>query len=201
MDTLLLPIIHPRFERMKQSSLMLHLTAALLIVLHALSHKEPKGPSVVLDLCQYILALDISILALAGRGILTQMPFVNIIFRTIELIFFLGIAVSMCLTGKWLGGCFHLCLTAAYGILLYYERNLYQQRELMFNDAGVLIPDIPENRFLSWSEICYIETHYHAIHIEPVFCNQYDFEFRKNLSFGQLEQIHEFCGYYLKSDG
>jgi hypothetical protein len=197
MDALSLPIVHPVFERLKRSGRWLHFAAALLILGHAFSHlRQPElGPAYFW--CQLIIAADIFILVFAGRQVLVQLPGVNLFFRLVEILFFLGIAIMMLLTGKWMTSIAHFLFSLGYAFLLYCERKVRSGERLHLLHVGVSIPGIPGNIFLSWSQVNRIESSYDSIHIETSFNKNFDFDLRQNLSFGQLDQIHEFCRHYL----
>jgi hypothetical protein len=197
MEGLALPIVHPAFERTRQTGRWLHLIAGLLILGHALSHlRQPElGP--VYFWCQLIIASDIFILVASGRNMLVQLPAVNLIFRIIEILFFLGISLMMASMQQWLISLVHGLLFFAYVFLLYCERQLRTEARLTILHSGVAIPGIPANTFLLWTEINHIESHYDSIRIETSLRKEFGFDFRHNLSFGQLQQIQEFCRHYL----
>jgi hypothetical protein len=198
-NSLSLSVVHPSFERLKRSGKWLHLVAGLLILTHALSHAHRTESSPVYFWCQLIISLDILILVLAGRDALSQLPLVNLFFRVVEIVFFLGIGVLMLLGGKTGIAVVHLGLSAAYGYLFYCERNLRSEELLSFHHIGVTIPGIPENRFFSWADINSVEAHYDSIHIRTSGKADLRFDLRRNLEFGELDQIHEFCRHYLGS--
>ena len=200
MDSISLPIVHPAFERLKRSGRGLHFMAGLFIAGHALSHANQKELSPVYFWCQLIIALDIFILVFAGKNLLVHMPKLNLFFRLSEALFFLGIAIVMGSTGKWGTSAIHFGLGIAYGYLFYCERKAGGQQWLSLHHIGVTVPGIPENKFFLWSNINLLDAHYHYIHIETSFHRNFDFDLRKNLSFEELEQIHEFCRHYLTLD-
>jgi len=197
MNALSLPIVHPAFEKLKRSGKWLHFIAGLLILTHALTHVHQQESNSLYFWCQLILSLDIFILVIAGKNILIQLPKVNLFFRLVEILFFLGIGIVMLWADKWVTGFIHLGLSIAYCFLFYCERTLNSGELLSFHHTGVSIPGIPESRFLLWSNINDIEPRYDSIHIETSTNKNLNFDLRKNLSFEQLEQIHEFCRHYL----
>jgi hypothetical protein len=200
MDPLSLPVVHPSFEKLKNSGNWLHLTAALLILAHALSHIHQQELKPVYFWCQLLIAVDILLLVLAGKKFLLQMPAINLFFRVVEVLFFSGIGIIMFIADKPFSGIFHICLGIAYVYLIYCERNSINKEILSFYHTGIDIPEIPSNKFLYWSEINHIEAHYDCICIETSTNKKIDLNLRKNLGFEELDQIHEFCRYYLKSD-
>ncbi len=189
----LLPVIHPGFEKMKRSVSLWHIFAGLLILTHALSHAHSQESRPVYFWCQLIISLDIFILVFAGRDMLTQMPQVNLFFRFVEIVFFLGIGLIMLGAGQMAAGLTHIGLSIAYCYLFYCERTLRDPVLLSFHHIGVSIPGVPERRFLSWTHINAVDVHYDSIRISTSLDKDYQFEWRKNLEFGELEQIHEFC--------
>jgi hypothetical protein len=200
MNSLSLPVVHPAFEKLKGSGNWLHLIAALLILMHAVSHIHQQELSPVYFWCQLLIALDIMILVFAGKNFLAQMPKINLFFRMVEVVFFSGIGIIMLIAHKPVSGIFHICLGITYIGLFYCERNAVNKEILSFYHTGIDIPEIPSNKFFLWSEINSVEAHYDCIHIETSSRKKIDLNLRKNLGFEELEQIHEFCRYYLKSD-
>jgi hypothetical protein len=124
MDSISLPVVHPAFEKLKRSSTWLHLLAGFLILIHAFSHFRSKELSSLYFWCQFLISLDIFILVLAGRDILRQLPRVNLLFRLVEIIFFLGIGTLMLIQGNRWSGIFHLSLSLAYCYIFYCEKRL-----------------------------------------------------------------------------
>ncbi|HEY4206918.1 MAG TPA: hypothetical protein VGM31_08900 [Puia sp.] len=119
MDSISLPVIHPGFEKMKRSVNGWHIVAGLLILSHALSHVHSQESRPVYFWCQLIISLDIFILVLAGRDMLSQLPQVNLFFRIVEIVFFLGIGLIMLSAGSVAAGIVHICLSLAYCYLFY----------------------------------------------------------------------------------
>jgi hypothetical protein len=200
MDSISLPIVHPSFERLKRSGRGLHFIAGLLIISHAFGTANQQALSPVYFWCQMIIALDIFILVFAGKNMLLQLPKLNLFFRLAEAIFFIGIAIVMLSMGKWGTSVIYSGLSIGFFYLFYCERKVASQEWLSIYHTGISVPGIPENRFFYWSNINQIEAHYHTIHVETSFHRNFDFDLRKNLSFEELEQIHEFCRHYLTID-
>ena len=196
MDSISVPVVHPTFEKLKHSSRWLHATAALFILTHALSHVHRQEMPTIYFWCQLLISVDIFILVLAGRELLL-LPRVNLFFRLVEIIFFLGIGLIMLLAGNWTTAVIHLALSIGYSYLFYCERSLRRKEQLSLHHIGVTIPGLPESRFLLWSHINDIETNYDSIHITTSDSQNLSFDLQKNLTFSQLEQIHEFCRHYL----
>jgi hypothetical protein len=71
MNSLTLPVVHPSFQRLKKNAGSLHLTAAGLILTHAITHFEKSNYDFFYTGCLIFIAVDISILAIAARHVLT----------------------------------------------------------------------------------------------------------------------------------
>jgi hypothetical protein len=197
MDSISLPVVAPAFERLKRSGTWLHLTAGVLILTHAISHFRSEESHTLYFWCQLIISLDIFVLVLAGKDILRQLPRVNLFFRLVEIIFFLGIGVLMLLQGHIGIAIVHISLSIGYSYLFYCEKSLRSDELLSFHHTGITVPGLPESRFLLWSHVNDVETFYDSIHISTSQQEQLSFDLRSNLEFGQLEHIHQFCKFYL----
>src|SRR5580704_5008875 len=197
MDTISLPVVHPAFERLKCSGSWLHVTAGLLILTHAISHFRSEESPTLYFWCLLLISLDIFILVLAGRDVLRQLPRVNLFFRLVEIIFFLGIGILMLMQRNYWTGIVHLSLSMAYSFLFYCERRFRSEELLSFHHTGVTVPGLPDSQFLLWTDINEVETFYDSILIRTSSEKNLLFGLRKNLEFAELEQIHEFCRHYL----
>src|ERR1700722_393241 len=197
MDTISLPVVHPAFERLKRSSTGLHALAGLLSLTHALSHCRHEESPTVYFWCQLLISMDIFLLVLAGRDILRQLPRVNLFFRIVEIVFFLGIGILMLKEGNPWTGFIHLSLSIAYSYLFYCERSFRSEERLSFHHTGVSIPALPDSQFLLWTDINRVEARYDSINISTSREKDLHFDLRRNLEFVELEQIHEFCRHYL----
>jgi hypothetical protein len=197
MDSISLPVVHPAFERLKRSGVGLHILAALLILTHALSHFRHEESPTVYFWCQLLISLDILLLVLAGRDVLRQLPKVNLFFRVVEIVFFLGIGILMLMQGNGWTGVIHLLLSVAYSYLLYCEKGVRSDERLSFHHTGVTVPSLPDNHFLLWTDINRVEARYDSIQISTAGEKELHFDLRHNLEFAELEQIHEFCRHYI----
>jgi len=197
MDSISLPVVAPSFERLKRSGAWLHIAAGLLILTHAISHFRSEETHTLYFWCQLIISLDIFLLVLAGKDVLRQMPRVNLFFRIVEIIFFLGIGTIMLMQGHILIAIVHHSLCVAYCYLFYCERRLRAEELLSFHHTGITIPSLPESRFLLWSHVNDVETSYDTIRISTSEKEELSFDLRNNLEFGQMEDIHQFCRFYL----
>ena len=196
MNGISFPVIHPAFEKLKSSGRLLHLIAALLLIGHALGHLGDSFNPVYFW-CQLIFAIDILLLVFIGRNLAVTMPGVNSIFRFAEFLFFLGIGVLLFLESKWMQGSFHVLLSIVYVYLFHCERRIVKTESVSFLHTGVEVPGLVENKFLLWTQINQLQATYHSIEIETAHQQQLKFNFRENLTFDELDQIHDFCKHYL----
>jgi hypothetical protein len=197
MDSISLPVIAPRLDRLKRSGSWLHLLAGTLILAHAISHFRGETAHTLYFWCLLLISLDIILLVLLGRDALLQLPRLNLFFRGIEIAFFTGIGILTLLEGHPLTGVFHLLLGIAYGYLLYCERSLRSEVILSIHHTGITIPDLPESRFLYWTHINHVEATYESIDITAAGDKPRCFRLQNNLSFDQMEQVQTFCHFYL----
>jgi predicted membrane protein len=196
MDVLALPIVQPVFRIVRNTGRLMHLTAAGLILAYAFNHFIRPFPSEIFFWSQLILALDILFLVFAGRHILTDYPWVNQLFRLIEALFFLGIALLMFMTGKYVFMIIYILLGALYLYLLYCERKVTKTERIALHHTGITISSLPEDKFFYWSQIVDLKATYDSIMVITGW-KTYHFNLQKNLAFEELEQIHEFCRHYL----
>ena len=197
MNSISFTIVHPAFQNLKRSGRLLHLTAGGLILAHAISHFKQPDASPVYFWCQFIVALDIFVLVFAGRHLLAALPKLNLFFRFIEFLFFLGIAVLLFFERKWLMGSLHFVLSIIYIYLFYCEKNSISGEYVAIHHTGITIPALPGSKFYIWSNISSIRASYDSITIETSLDKTYHFHLKENLQFGELDQIHEFCRHYL----
>ncbi|MHA4847269.1 hypothetical protein ACX0G7_24105 [Flavitalea antarctica] len=198
MNSLALPIVHPAFQNLKRSGNLLHLTAAVLILIHGITHIIQPGGSLIYSGCLLLIALDIFLLLFAARNALEDLPLINLFFRFVEFIFFLGIGTDLLMRGTWINGGIHVLLSVAYIYLFYCEKKLGKTEFVAIHHTGVTVPALPDSKFFIWSNISHIEAHYDHIIIATSVQKSYHFRLRKNLQFEELDQIHEFCRHYLQ---
>lgn len=197
MDSISLPVIAPRLDRLKRSGSWLHLLAGALILAHAISHFRGETTHTLYFWCLLIISLDIFLLVLVGHDLLQQMPRMNLLFRVVEIVFFLGIGSLMLVEGNPVTGIFHLLLGIAYGYLFYCERAFRTEETLSIHHTGITIPDLPDSRFLYWTNINKVEANYDSIDIIIAGDKPLRFQLRNNLDFDQLERVQAFCRFYL----
>lgn len=199
MNSLSLPIVHPAFENLKRSGRVLHLAAGILILVHAISHfNQPHSSPIYLG-CLLLIAVDIFILVVAGKNLLITLPRVNLFFRFVEFLFFLGIGVTLLFDKSWIAGSIHVLLSGVYIYLFHCERRVLTDEYVAIHHTGITIPALPEQQFFIWSNINRIDARYDCITIDTSLNKSYHFNLRRNLAFEELDQIHEFCRHYLGS--
>lgn len=197
MNSLTIPVYHPAFEKLKRSGRLLHFTAAIVILSHAISHLNEPDFNHLYFWCQFILGIDIFLLVFLGRNILLTLPKVNLFFRSVEFIFFLGVGVLMLVKAFWVSGAFHLGISGLYFYLLYCERRVNTEERLSLHHTGITVPALPDSKFLLWSHVNELRAHYDSIEILTSDNTEIRFRFRRNLEFEELDQIHEFCRHYI----
>ena len=197
MNPVSLPIVHPAFRTLKRNGRVLHLAAAGLILTHAITHFGNSDPNPVYLTCLFLIALDILILVFAVKNLLTDMPRVNLFFRFIEFIFFLGIGIEMMVRSNWVVGVIHIVLSFAYIFLFYCEKKINQEEYVAIHHTGITIPALPESKFFIWSQIESINTDYRSITVNTSLNKTYQFELQEKMNEDDLEQIKEFSRYYL----
>jgi hypothetical protein len=198
MNSLALPIVHPAFRNLRRSGKLLHVTAAALILIHAFTHVIQPAGSYIYFGCLFLIAVDILVLVFVAKNVLEDMPAVNLFFRFVEFIFFLGIGADLLFRHSWLNASVHLVIGVAYIYLFYCEKTIGKTEFVALHHTGITIPALPESKFLIWSNISQIEAHYDHIIIDTSLDKSYHFNLQKNLQFEELDQIHEFCKHYLQ---
>jgi hypothetical protein len=197
MDSISLPVIAPRLDRLKRSGSWLHLLAGALILANAVIHFRGETTHTLYFWCLLLISLDIFLLVLFARDALLQLPRLNLFFRTVEILFFLGIGILMQMEGRTLTGVFYLLLGIAYIYLLYCERSFRSEVILSIHHTGISIPDLPESRFLYWTHINQVNAACDSIDISTAGHEPLRFRLRNNLSLDQMEHIQAFCRFYL----
>lgn len=199
MNALAIPIVHPAYENLKRIGRFLHFIAGLLILLNAIQELKQPHVNQLYFWCQLIIGLDILIMVFTSRNLVQELPKVNMVFRFIECIIFLGAAGILLLQGNWIMGIVLVLISAAYGYLMYCEGKVTRVEIVAFHHIGITISGIPSSSFFLWSNVNNVEAHYDSITIETSHAGVLRYELRRNLQFEELDQIHEFCRHYLKS--
>lgn len=197
MNQISLPVTHPGFQHLRRNGKLLHFIAALLILIHAIQHYREPNNNLWYSGCLILIAADILILVFALRNLVYEWPRINLFFRSLEGLFFLGIGTQALLDQHWYTGVIHLVFMLAYGWLFYCEMQSRHAEHLIIFHTGIEIPALPENLFIPWSAISSLQVQYHSIDITTTSRQQYHFELTQNLQFDELDQIHEFRRHYL----
>lgn len=169
----------------------------MLILVHAISHFNQPDSSPVYLGCLLLMAVDIFILVFAGKNVLNDMPRINLFFRLTEILFFLGIGITLLVDHHWLTGIVHLTLCVVYCYLFYCEKKMGYEEFVAIHHTGISVPALPESKFFLWSHINEVDARYDCIRIQTANSGSYEFDLRENLAFEELDQIHEFCRHYL----
>lgn len=200
MNSLSLPIVHPAFENLKKNTLLLHLFAAVIIFANAIHEYKVHDTGPIYFWGQVIIGADIFLLALFGRSFLTDTPRYNLLFRFIEMVLFFSFTWMYILQLHIFMAIVMFGITVGYAYLFYCEKKSLKQEQLSFHHIGVEIPDLPNNHMLSWYHINEIKAEHDSITINVSGQKNIRFWLKKNLHLEELEQIHEFCRHYLKTN-
>ena len=192
-----LPVIHPAFELLKRHSKILHLIAALAILVNALHELQMDDTSRIYSITQLVISADIIILVFFTGNMLEEAPLLNLVFRMIESLVLLGIGLMLLTDGfKWFG-LLHFAGAAAYFILLYKESRVINAETLRIRHTGITLPNLVKNMEIRWHEIKTIMPKYHCIIIETLRNKRMEYKLRINLKIDELEQIDDFCQKHL----
>ena len=197
MNSLAIGIVHPAFEQLKRLGRFLHLVAGLLIMIHAFNQLKQPSTNYLYFWCLLLVSIDIIILAWVSRNLVQEMPRVNLIFRFIECVMFIGVAVLLLFSAQWIMGFTIAVVGIAYVYLFYCEKKVKEEETIIFLHTGVYISGIPDCKFLLWTHIDHIQANYDEITVQTAFNKTFVFPLRKNLQFEELEQIHDFCRHYI----
>ena len=199
MNALAISIVHPAYENLKRMGRFLHFVAGLLILVNAIHQLQQPQLNHLYFWCQLIVGIDILIVVFINRNLVQELPGMNMVFRFIESIIFLGAAAILLTESNWIMGTILIIISAAYGYLLYCEKRCKTAELVKFNHTGITISGIPQSEFFLWSRINNIDIRYDSISISTSDNKKLYFSLRQNLQFEELDQIHEFCRHYLKT--
>src|SRR6201990_3109616 len=99
MNSLAIAIVHPAYEQLKRLGRFLHFIAGLLILLNAIHLWQQPHPNLLYVWCQIIISADILIMVLTSSNLSQDLPKINLVFRLIECIIFLGASGILALEG------------------------------------------------------------------------------------------------------
>lgn len=193
-----IPVVHPAFELLKRSARLLHLVAAIVILVNALHQWQEHDTSRLLCITQLIVVADILVLLFAGGSLLQESPKLNLVFRFIEAVVLLGIGLTLLQDGHIIFGWLHLMLAAGFLVLFYRERRVLQSEAVNISHTGITLPNFIRDAEISWKDIQQIMPYYQSIVIETFRRRKIQFDLRKNLKIEELEQINEFCQKHLR---
>ncbi|MBP6432996.1 MAG: hypothetical protein KA319_14640 [Ferruginibacter sp.] len=192
-----LQVVHPAFELLKKSAKILHFIAAAAILLNAWHDWQVHNESLVLSITQAILGIDILLLVFFTGNLLMESPKLNLIFRFIETIVLLAIAISLLMIGHTVIGLLHIAAAIGYYILLHREARVLRNEDVEIKATGILIPNLLKDVEISWADVKTIIPQYHSVVIETLKNKRIQFDLRKNLKIDELEQINDFCSKHL----
>jgi hypothetical protein len=192
-----LQVVHPAFELLKKSAKILHFIAAAAILLNAWHDWQVHNESLILSITQAVLGIDILLLVFFTGNLLMESPKLNLIFRFIEALVLLAIAVSLLISGHTLIGLLHIVAAIGYYILLHREARVLRNEDVEIKATGILIPHLVKDVEISWADVKTIIPQYHSVIIETLKNKRIHFDLRKNLKIDELEQINEFCSKHL----
>ena len=200
MNGISISIVHPAFEQFKRLAWFMHIVAAAMILAQAFHGYHLASSSPIFSWCLAIVAIDIFILVLSNRNLLQELPRVNLIFRSIECLVFISVAVVLILRQDWVMGGTVALVSIGYAFLFYCEKQAASTASVRFNHTGITISGIPESRFLIWTKIQKVLVRYDSICIDTSDQKILYYPLHKKLDYEELEQIHEFCRHYLGKD-
>jgi hypothetical protein len=192
-----LQVVHPAFELLKKSAKILHFIAAAAILLNAWHDWQVHNESLILSITQAVLGIDILLLVFFTGNLLMESPKLNLIFRFIEALVLLAIAVSLLMSGHTTIGLLHIAAAIGYYILLHREARVLRNEDVEIKATGILIPHLVKDVEISWADVKTIIPQYHSVIIETLKNKRIHFDLRKNLKIDELEQINEFCSKHL----
>ncbi len=192
-----IPVVHPAFELLKRSARILHFLAASVIVINAVHLLQAHNENKVLCYTQLVIAADIFLLVFFGGVLLIEAPGLNLIFRLIESLTFMGIAFTLMNDGHNWYGFMHLIVAAGYLFLFHREWRVIRSEAVDIKPTGITVPNFVKDAEIGWHEIKTIIPKYHSIIIETLRHKKIEFNLRQNLKIDELEQIDEFCRKHL----
>lgn len=188
-----LPIIHPTFEILKNICRLLHLVAALFIIINAVHQLSAHEGSKLICYTQLIIAADILILIFFGGSVFITSPKTGVLFRVIEGFTFAGIAITLTAENHpWLAS-LHLLLSGIYFFIAYREWRIAVSEAVELKSNGIIIPDFWKHAEIKWLHIKKVVMKYDSIIIETVRDEKISYELRYNLKIEELQQINDFC--------
>jgi hypothetical protein len=188
-------IIHPQAVNLKKISPVLHFVAGLLFLTAAFY--EWNADNRITAFCEAVIAVDVLAIAFMKR-FAEESTRLNAWFRLIEVLVFTGLSVIMALNSHYIISILSIAAAVLYGYVFYCENKLISHERLEVHHLGVTISAFPKDRYIEWVDLKVIEALPHSITITTQKNKSYHFQFKKGIALNELEQIHDFCSYYLK---
>jgi hypothetical protein len=189
-------IVHPQAVNLKKISPILHFIAGLLFLTAAFY--EWNADNRITAFCEGVIAADVLVIAFMKR-FAEESTRLNAWFRLIEVIVFAGIALLTLLSKDYFVSMVSFIAAGLYGYVFYCENKLISKERVDVHHLGLTFSSFPKDKHIDWVDIKDIKALPHSITIITQKNKSYHFEFEKGIALYQLEQIHEFCSYYLKS--
>ena len=188
-------IVHPQAVNLKKISPLLHFIAGLLFISGA--YYEFIQDNRIAAFSEAVIGADVLAIAFMKR-FADESSRLNAWFRLIEVIVFGGIALLAALNSSLIISSLSLAAACIYGYVFYCEHKLISKEKVEVHHLGVTISAFPGDKYIDWADIKDIKALPHTITIITQKNKNYHFEFEKGIALSELEQIHEFCSYYLK---
>ena len=190
-------IVHPAYSNLKKISPILHFLAGTVFL--AAATYEFRMDNRITAFCEIVIGIDVIALAFM-RGFAEESTRLNATFRLIEVLVFGGLAILAGLDQAWITAVLMTLATGMYYYVFHCERKIINSERVAVHHLGVTISNFPKDKELDWEQIQELEALPHSITIHTTRNKTLRFEFQKAIAFDELEQIHEFCRHYLKSE-
>jgi hypothetical protein len=190
-------IVHPAYSNLKKISPILHFLAGTVFL--AAATYEFRMDNRITAFCEIVIGIDVIALAFM-RGFAEESTRLNATFRLIEVLVFGGLAILAGLDQAWITTVLMTLATGMYYYVFHCERKIINSERVAVHHLGVTISNFPKDKELDWEQIQQLEALPHRITIHTTRNKTLRFEFQKAIAFDELEQIHEFCSHYLKSE-
>lgn len=190
-------IVHPAYSNLKKISPILHFLAGTVFL--AAATYEFRMDNRITAFCEIVIAIDVITVAFM-RGFAEESTRLNATFRLIEVLVFGGLTILAFLDQSWATTVLLALATCMYYYVFHCERKIINTERVSVHHLGVTISNFPKDKELDWEQISQLEALPHSITIRTFRDKTLRFEFQKAIAFAELEQIHEFCRHYLKSE-
>jgi hypothetical protein len=190
-----LSIVQPQSVTFQKMSPLLHFLAGVVFICTAFF--EYKQQNFLTAFSEAVIGADVLVIAFIKR-FAEESTKLNAWFRLIETVLFSGIGILLLLNTNYIPAVICLLAACLYGYVFYCERQMVNKDRIEVHHLGVTISSFPRNKDIEWQKIASVNALPHSITITTYRKKTYHFEFQKGIELEQLEQIHEFCGHYLK---